>query len=55
MKNKLLSKVFRWFGLGLLITFLVAYYTSTNAMLLNLIFGGIGFIIIIILEIVLAI
>lgn len=55
MKNEFLSKVFKWFGLGLLVTFLVAYFTSTNLMLLSLIFNGIGYILIFVLEIVLAI
>ena len=55
MKNEFLSKVFRWFGLGLFITFLVAYYVSTNINLLSFIFSGVGYIIIIILELVLAI
>lgn len=55
MKNDILSKVFRWFGVGLLVTFLVAYYTSTNLKLLSFIFGGIGYYVILILEIVVAI
>ena len=55
MKNEFLSKVFRWFGLGLLITFIVSYLVSNNIMLLSLIFNGYGYIIILILEIVLAI
>lgn len=55
MKNEFLSKVFRWFGLGLLVTFLVAYYVSTNLYLLSLIFSGAGYIIIILLELGLAV
>lgn len=55
MLNEFLGKVFRWFGLGLLVTFLVAYFTSTNLTLLTFIFGGLGYIVIFILEIVLAI
>lgn len=55
MKNEFLSKVFRWFGLGLLVTFLVAFYVSTNIYLLSLIFSGMGYIIIILLELGLAI
>jgi len=56
MKNELLTKVFRWFSLGLLITFIIAYLTSTNYYLLSLIFNnGIGYIIIILLELFLAI
>lgn len=55
MKNNFLSKVFGWFGLGLLITFIVAYFTSTNLALLSFIFNSSAYIIILILEIVLAI
>lgn len=55
MENRFLTKVFRWFGLGLLITFITAFYTSTNVTLLNLMFGTSGYLIIFILEIVLAI
>ena len=40
MKNEFLSKVFRWFGVGLLVTFLVAYFVSTNLTLLTFIFTG---------------
>lgn len=53
MKNDILSKVFRWFGLGLLVTFITAFFTSTNLVLLKFIFSS--YYIIIILEIVLAI
>lgn len=55
MKNEFLSKVFNWFGLGLLVTFITSFIVSTNIYLLSLIFGGIGYIVIIISEIVLAI
>ena len=55
MKNEFLAKVFRWFGLGLLITFIVAFYVSTNINLLSLIFSGPGYLIIILLELGLAI
>ena len=55
MKNEFLSKVFKWFGIGLLVTFLVAYFTSTNITLLSLIFSGYGYLIIFLLEIVLAV
>ena len=54
MKNEILSKVFSWLGLGLLITFITAYFTSTNLTLLRLVFGG-GYFVIIILELVVAI
>lgn len=55
MNNSFLSKVFSWFGVGLLVTFLVAYFTSTNLSLLSIIFNGYNHIIIIILEFVLAV
>lgn len=55
MKNQFLSKVFRWFGLGLLVTFLVAYYTSTNINMLSFIFTDGGYLIICLLELGLAI
>lgn len=55
MKNEFLAKVFRWFGLGLLVTFLVAFFTSTNIYLLSLVFSNGGYIIIVLLELFLAI
>lgn len=55
MKNEFLSKVFRWFGVGLLVTFLVAYFVSTNLTLLTFIFTGATYWILFIVEIILAI
>lgn len=55
MKNQFLSKVFTWFGIGLLVTFLTAYLTSTNINALRFIFNGSSYIIIVILEFVIAI
>jgi len=55
MRNEFLSKVFRWFGLGLLVTFVVAFYVSNNINLLSLIFSNSGYLIIILLELGLAI
>lgn len=55
MKNEFLSKVFRWFGVGLFVTFLVAYFVSTNVSLLAFIFSGYTYFIIFVLELVLAI
>ena len=55
MKNNFLSKVFQWFGIGLLVTFLIAYFTSTNIRLLSFIFSGSWYWIIFLLEIFLAI
>lgn len=55
MNNEFLSNVFKWFGLGLLVTFLVAYAVSINDSLLQLIFSGGATIVIVILELVCAI
>ena len=55
MKNSILSKVFTWFGLGLFVTFLIAYLTSTNINALAFIFSGSTYFIIIILEFAIAI
>lgn len=55
MNNEFLSKVFKWFGLGLLVTFLVAYAVSINESLLQLVFSSGATIIIVILELVCAI
>ena len=55
MNNEFISKVFRWFGIGLFVTFLVAYVVSTNSMFLSIIFGSPLYIVALILEVVLAI
>lgn len=55
MKNEFLGKVFQWFGIGLLVTFLVAYFVSTNVSLLSFIFTGYTYLIIILLELGIAI
>ena len=39
MKNRMLSKVFKWFGIGLLLTFITALIVSTNMTMLYLIFA----------------
>ncbi|MCI6265928.1 MAG: Bax inhibitor-1/YccA family protein [Erysipelotrichaceae bacterium] len=54
MKNEFLAKVFRWFGIGLLVTFIVAYFTSTNLTLINFVFSG-AYWVIFLLELGLAI
>lgn len=54
MNNEFLTKVYRWFGLGLLLTFVTSYIVSTNDILLNLVFSGPTVIIIVILELVCA-
>lgn len=55
MRNEFLSKVFGWLGIGLLVTFLVAYFASTNLFLLSLVFSNLGYLVILLLEIFLAI
>ena len=50
MNNKFLSKVFSWFGIGLLVTFLVAYIVSTSISALSFIFSGSTYLIIVLLE-----
>lgn len=55
MNSEFVSKIFKWFGLGLLVTFLVAYVVSINESMLMFIFSGYTPIIIFILEIVCAI
>ncbi len=56
MNNNILTKVYNWFGIGLLITFITAYITSTNKALTELIFSNPKVVIlIIILELVCAI
>ena len=55
MKNRMLSKVFKWFGIGLLFTFITALIVSTNMTMLYLIFAKNLYYVIIIAELVLAI
>lgn len=50
MNNRFLSKVFKWFGIGLLITFLVAFLVSTNEKLLIAVFSGPTMLVIVLLE-----
>ena len=53
--NKILSKVFTWMFIGLLITFLTGYYVSLNEFALSRIFSGYTYIIIAIIEFILVI
>lgn len=53
--NKILSKVFAWMFIGLLITFLTGYYVSLNQIALAKIFSGYTYIIIAIIEFALVI
>ena len=55
MENKIYSKTFIWMAIGLLVTFLTAIYTSTNIDALTVIFSKGGYIVLAILEIVVAI
>lgn len=50
MNNYFVSKVFKWFGIGLLVTFLVAYVVSINEKMLIFIFSGYTPLIILLLE-----
>ena len=54
MNNDILAKVYNWFGIGLLLTFITAYIVSTSQTLVNLVFTGPTVIIIVILELVCA-
>ena len=53
--NKLLSKSFLWMCIGLLVTFVTGFGISMNERMLENIFGGSGFWILVILEFVLVI
>lgn len=53
--NKILSQVFTWMFIGLLITFLTGYYVSLNEYALARILGGYTYFFIIIIEIALVI
>ena len=52
MDNEIISKVFRYLGLGLIVTFLIAYFVSMNEFLLGLLFGTGVYIFIFILQII---
>ena len=51
MNNEFISKVFRWFSLGLFITFFVGYLVSINLNLLSFLFSGYTYLILFVLEI----
>lgn len=51
MKNKLLSKVFLWMFVGLMLTFVTGYYVSCNEYTFYKIFSGSGYLIFTLLEI----
>jgi len=53
--NKLMSKTFLWMFLGLIVTFMTGYIVAVNENMLETVFGGPLFYILIILELVLVI
>lgn len=53
--NKLLSKSFLWMCIGLLVTFVTGYGVSMNERMLENIFAGSAFWILLILELILVI
>lgn len=55
MKDNLISKTFLWMCFGLLVTFLTGYLVANNEVMLENIYGGIGYWIFVILELVLVI
>ena len=54
-KQTLLSKVFMWMFIGLLVTFLTGYVVSLNPNMLLSLFGGVGYIFCVICELLLVI
>lgn len=54
-KQAVLSKVFMWMFIGLLVTFLTGYVVSLNPTMLLSIFGGAGYFVCVIVELVLVI
>ena len=55
MNNNLISKVFRYLGIGLLVTFIVAYLSSISIFVINFIYSGSTVFILGIIQIILAI
>lgn len=55
MKNKIMSKVFGWMFIGLLVTFLTGYYVAEHPYTAAKILGGYGYLILVLIEIVLVI
>ena len=55
MKDNLVSKTFLWMCFGLLVTFLTGYFVSHNEVMLENIYGGVSYIIFVIVELVLVI
>ena len=55
MKDNLISKTFLWMCFGLLITFLTGYFVAHNEVMLENIYGGMGYLVFVIIELVLVI
>ena len=55
MKDNLVSKTFLWMCFGLLMTFLTGYFVANNEVMLENIYGGMGYWIFVIIELVLVI
>ncbi len=53
MKDNLISKTFLWMCFGLLVTFLTGYFVANNEVMLENIYGGMGYWIFVIIELVL--
>lgn len=55
MKDNLISKTFLWMCFGLLVTFITGYFVAHNEVMLENIYGGMGYWIFVIVELVLVI
>ena len=53
MKDNLISKTFLWMCFGLLVTFVTGYFVANNEVMLENIYGGMGYWIFVIIELVL--
>ncbi len=55
MKDNLISKTFLWMCFGLLVTFITGYFVAHNEVMLENIYGGMGYLVFVIVELVLVI
>ena len=55
MKDNLISKTFLWMCFGLLVTFITGYFVAHNEVMLEDIYGGLGYWVFVIVELVLVI
>ena len=55
MKDNLISKTFLWMCFGLLVTFITGYFVAHNEVMLENIYGGMGYWVFVIVELVLVI